>query len=144
MIDFDKIDPFAVMTGGEKYIIKSICKIQLKSIREVLRDSWRENSDVDLTLVLNNYDCSLKHIRQQLRNTRRRFKYALDDPILLLSLTKWEINIFRHILFQTEDEYKNLFFKDVYKLWSRLFALEAYCERKNKEKNLISKDNEKN
>ena len=109
-------------TPAQQIIIKEVCLAQLSSLTRV----HEKDTPVDVELVLAQYEVDEVEFKISIASTIERFEQVYSDPTILSRLDIVDINIFKHILYQVEDDYHERYPNAISNLWRKLFILEKY------------------
>lgn len=115
---------FEELTPAQEKIIKDICYMQLSSLRRIYDNNSLSN--IDLTMLLIKEEVTKEDFIHILEIRMENMKRVGRAPREITSLKDNDLSIFRHILFQVEDKYKESYPNAVANLWSRLFILEDF------------------
>lgn len=113
---------FEELTPAQEKIVKEICYIQLSSLRRIYNNN--SYSDVDITMLLIKEEISKEDFINRLEIRMEKMKSLGKQPSKINSLDDDDLSIFRHILANIEDKYKDRFPNAIANLWNRLFILE--------------------
>ena len=136
-IDFD---PFNYLSRGEEVMLRDISEIQIKSLVRVLKNTWKDKPSREMRFILENYSSDIKEARIEIRKEIERFTKVIDDPSLMMAMPIMDLNVVKHILFNTEDKWKAERRNELYRLWARLFTLYELRETQNELVKLISQN----
>lgn len=114
-------------TPAQQIIIKEVCLAQLSSLTRV----YEKDTPVDVELVLAQHEVDEVEFKINLASTIEKFEQVYSDPTILSTLEVVDINIFKHILYQVEDEYRVKYPNAISNLWRKLFILEKYKPNDN-------------
>lgn len=120
-------------TPTQQKIVKKICKHQLASLYRLFED--RGHNEQDLVLVLIENELSEEDYKSELINRIMTFETLQDDPQQLSKLKEEDLSMFRHLLAQLEDRYKDRYPKAIANLWGNLFLLEELLNQGVENKN---------
>lgn len=109
-------------TPAQSEIIKSICFKQLDSLRRLYMK--KPVCKVDIEKVLGENNISQEAFQDELENRLFKFRQVAKRHETLKNMSKEDLSIFRHILTNIEDQYKDKYPKAVSNLWQKLFLIE--------------------
>lgn len=109
-------------TKAQAKIIREICSYQLLSLKRLY--NGEDHSDEDIIMYLIKNEVSQVEFRESLEKSIECFEQVHNDPADLRILDDEDISMFRHLLTNLEDEYKDEYPNAIKNLWSRLFILE--------------------
>jgi hypothetical protein len=110
------------LTNSQVKIIKYICTIQLQSLERLLSNN--SHSEIDIILFLARNDINKDNFKRELLDSINDFDTLKNNPDCLQILSKKDLSIFRHLLFNLEDEFKYKYPKAIKNLWLRLNLIE--------------------
>lgn len=110
------------LTPAQSKLIREICIHQLKSLERLYNNESR--SEIDITMYLIKREVSVDEFRDQLLNNMEKFSRVRNKPESFAQLDTEDLSMFRHILAQIEDNYKERYPNAVANLWKRLFLIE--------------------
>ena len=109
-------------TPPQQRIIRDVCLTHLASLERV----YNKDSSVDVELVLAQHEVDPIDFKVSLSSTMERLNEVHSNPSILCTLEVEDISIFRHILFNVEDDYKDKYPNALSGLWQKLFLLEKF------------------
>ena len=109
-------------TPAQSEIIKSICFKQLDSLRRLYMQ--KPLCKVDIERVIKENNISKEAFEDELENKLFKFKQVAKNHSTLKSMSPDDLSIFRHILLNIEDQYKDKYPKAISNLWQKLFFIE--------------------
>lgn len=112
---------FEDLSPAQEKIIKEICYLQLGSLRRLHNDE--SAGDVDIELYLAQHEVSREDFKNRLSLQIDRIKRFGIRPDKIQELDESELSIFRHLLNNLADKYKDQYPKAISNLWERLFIL---------------------
>lgn len=115
---------FENLTPAQTRIIKEICYTQLSSLRRIYNNEHGGGEDLVMLLIQN--EVSPDDFKNQLELSMERVKMLSKKPDNLGNMNHTELSVFKHILFNIEDMFKEQYPKAVSNLWSRLFLIEDF------------------
>lgn len=110
-------------TPAQSEIIKNICFRQLDSLRRLYNGTPKSNVDIEEILQQNNI--KPQDFQDELENRKFKFKQVAKNHVTLATMSKEDLSIFRHILANIEDQYKDKYPKAISNLWQKLFFIEG-------------------
>ncbi|MAO08073.1 MAG: hypothetical protein CL596_05105 [Alteromonas sp.] len=115
MVLFDKLSP------AQKQIIVDISRIQLSSLRRIYNNEHLTDDDLVMLFIYN--DITKEDFIAELDIKIAKINNFIKDPDSIQKMDKYELSIYKHILFQIEDNYKDRYPQALSSIWERLFIL---------------------
>lgn len=109
-------------TPAQRKIIRKICIKQLDSLRRLLHNESEDDTDITMLLIEN--EVGKDEYENQLILNIDKFSKLGRNPDDLRVLDEDDLSMFRHILAQVEDKFKEEYPNAVANLWGRLFLIE--------------------
>lgn len=109
-------------TPAQRSIIQNICIKQLDSLRRLLHNESKDDTDITMLLIEN--EVSQEEYEEQLVKNINKFSKLNSNPDDLRVLDDGDLSMFRHILANAEEKYKKKYPKAISNLWQRLFFIE--------------------
>lgn len=108
-------------------IIRAICVFQLDSLKRILNDEmepFEDGTQIDITMFLIENEVEKNELQELLEYRIKLFGDLHDNPDDLRVLSKEDLSMFRHLLSNLEDEWRDIYPNAVRNLWKRLFLIE--------------------
>lgn len=120
MLIFDDFSPKQIE------IIKQVCFTQLSSLRRIYNND--HYAEKDIVMILIEHEIDEDAFKHKLEERLENFKKLSKNPDHISKLSDTDLSVFRHILTQIEDAYRDKYPKAVSNLWNRLFIIEDFRE----------------
>lgn len=117
------IDIINQFTPAQSEIIKDICFKQLDSLRRLYQN--KPMGSILIENELKEHNIKIEDFKDEIENKLFKFKQLSRNHKTLATMTKEDLSVFRHILANLEDQYKNRYPKAVSNLWQKLFFIEG-------------------
>lgn len=111
-------------TPLQQKIIRNICTTQLESLMRLMEGNGYQEQDITLELIKN--EVTEDEFMETLIQRMHSFEIIKADPQLIPSMCEEDISVFRHVLANLEDQYKDKYPKAIANIWNRLFILEEF------------------
>lgn len=106
----------------QNIIIRALCQAQLESLERIERGDDESGEDLIMMLIADNV--SMDEFKDSLIAKIHRFHQLVKKPEDLKVLNTHDLSMFRHLLTNLEELYKEEYPQAISNLWNRLFLIE--------------------
>ena len=123
-----------MFTEAQKTIIKEVCSIQHGTLTDLLirKDLGTDEDGEVYEDIMTELGFGRKEFDIEMINTIHKFKEVHDDPELIYTFEELDMLVFKYILHNFSDEWRDRFPKALSNLWGKIFIWGMSNEIHNK------------
>lgn len=104
-------------TPAQETIIKEVCDIRIKSLMRI----YEAKPDEDIELILANFGLTKRDFDEECYQVTHNMEELMENPKKFFHLNKYDMCIFRHILYNFEPHWKDRYPVALGNLWNKIW-----------------------